>query len=53
MKIELNWFDAIELGSSSTLRENIKNFDLKALPEIAGVYLFYREYGSNQYALCW
>jgi len=51
MKIELNWFEPIELGSSSTLRENIKNFDLKDIPEIAGVYIFYREYGENQYAL--
>lgn len=51
MKIELNWFEPIELGSSGTLRANIKNFDLKELPEIAGVYLFYREYGATQDAL--
>ncbi len=51
MKIELNWFEPIELGSSGTLRENIKNFDLKELPEIAGIYIFYREYGESQTAL--
>lgn len=51
MKIELNWFEPIELGSSSSLRETIKNFDLKEIPEIAGVYIFYREYGESQYAL--
>lgn len=51
MKIELNWLEPIELGSSSTLRENIKNLDLKCIPDIAGVYIFYREYGEKQYAL--
>lgn len=51
MKIELNWMEPIELGSSSTLRENIKNLDLKCIPDIVGVYIFYREYGGKQYAL--
>lgn len=51
MKIELNWLEPIELGSSSTLRENIKNLDLKCIPDIAGVYIFYREYAGKQYAL--
>ncbi|MEG0344688.1 MAG: GIY-YIG nuclease family protein [Acinetobacter sp.] len=51
MKIELNWLESIELGSSSTLRENIKNLDLKCIPDIAGVYIFYREYAGKQYAL--
>lgn len=51
MKIEVNWLEPIELGSSSTLRENIKNLDLKSIPDIAGVYIFYREYGEKQYAL--
>lgn len=51
MKIELNWLEPIELGSSSNLRENIKNLDLKSIPDIAGVYIFYREYGEKQYAL--
>ena len=51
MKIELNWLEPIELGSSSTLRENIKNLDLKPIPDIAGIYVFYREYGGKQYAL--
>ena len=51
MKIELNWMEPIELGSSSTLRENIKNLDLKCIPDIAGVYIFYREYAGKQYAL--
>lgn len=51
MKIELNWFESIALGSSSTLRENIKNFDLNEIPEISGVYIFYREYGETQHAL--
>lgn len=51
MKIELNWSAPIELGSSSTLRENIRNLDLKDIPDFAGVYIFYREYGEKQYAL--
>ena len=50
MKIELNLFDPIELGSSSTLRENTKNgnFDFSLIPEISGVYIFYREFNQTQ-----
>ena len=33
MKIELNWFEPIGLGSSNTLRANLKNFDFP-LPSI-------------------
>ncbi|EHU2456439.1 GIY-YIG nuclease family protein [Acinetobacter seifertii] len=51
MKIELDWYEPIELGSSSTLKENVKNFDFSLLPEISGVYIFYREYGNYQEAL--
>ena len=51
MKIELNWLEPIELGNSASLRENIKNFDFNEVPEIAGVYIFYREYGETQKAL--
>lgn len=49
--VELNWYEPMELGSSSTLKENVKNFDFLLLPEIAGVYIFYREYGNYQEAL--
>lgn len=51
MNVELDWHEPIELGSSSTLKENVKNFDLTLLPEISGVYIFYREYGAYQEAL--
>lgn len=51
MKVELDWYEPMELGSSSTLKENVKNFDFSLLPEIAGVYIFYREYGNYQEAL--
>lgn len=51
MNVELDWHESIELGSSSTLKENVKNFDLSLLPEISGVYIFYREYGDYQEAL--
>ncbi|ONN55984.1 hypothetical protein AC057_11970 [Acinetobacter genomosp. 33YU] len=51
MNVELDWYEPIELGSSSTLKENVKNFDLSLLPEITGVYIFYREYGDYQEAL--
>ena len=51
MKITLDWHKPIELGSSSTLRENIKTFDLNEIPDISGVYIFYREYGTTQTAL--
>lgn len=51
MNVELNWYEPIELGSSSTLKENVKNFDVSLLPEISGVYIFYREYGDYQEAL--
>lgn len=51
MLVELDWYEPIELGSSSTLKENVKNFDLSLLPEISGVYIFYREYGEYQEAL--
>ena len=47
----LDWHEPIELGSSSNLRENIKNFDLNEIPNISGLYIFYREYGSTQTAL--
>ena len=43
MKIKLTWHEAIELGTSSSLRENINNFDFSNIPEISGVYVFYRE----------
>ncbi|MEG0343172.1 MAG: GIY-YIG nuclease family protein [Acinetobacter sp.] len=50
MKIELNWLEPIELGSSSTLRENTRNgnFDYNQIPEISGVYIFYREFNQTQ-----
>ena len=51
MNVELDWYEPIELGSSSTLKENVKNFDLSLIPEISGVYIFYREYGDYQEAL--
>ncbi|HHP8790870.1 GIY-YIG nuclease family protein [Acinetobacter sp. 12966] len=51
MKIELDWYEPMELGSSSTLKENVKNFDFSLLPEISGVYIFYREYSNYQEAL--
>ena len=51
MNLELDLYYPIELGSSSTLKENVKNFDLSLLPEISGVYIFYREYGDYQEAL--
>ena len=51
MNVELDWYDPIELGGSSTLKENVKNFNLALLPEISGVYIFYREYGDYQEAL--
>ena len=51
MNVELDWHEPIELGSSSTLKENVKNFDLSLIPEISGVYIFYREYGDYQEAL--
>ena len=51
MKVELDWYEPIELGSSSTLKEKVKNFDVSLLPEISGVYIFYREYGNYQEAL--
>lgn len=51
MKVELDWYEPMELGSSSTLKENVKNFDFLLLPEISGVYIFYREYGNYQEAL--
>ena len=51
MKIKLTWHEAIELGTSSSLRENINNFDFSNIPEISGVYVFYREYGNSQKAL--
>ena len=51
MNVELDWYEPIELGSSSTLKETVKNFDLSLLPEISGVYIFYREYGDYQEAL--
>lgn len=47
MQITLDWQEAIELGTSTTLRDNIKNFDLKQIPQITGIYLFYRETRSE------
>ncbi|MGC6408894.1 GIY-YIG nuclease family protein [Bisgaard Taxon 45] len=43
MKIQLNWYQPIELGSSSTLRNTLKDFDFTEIPEVAGIYMFYRE----------
>lgn len=50
MKIELSWFEPIDLGSSNTLRENTRNgnFDYNLIPEISGVYIFYREFNQTQ-----
>lgn len=50
MKIELNWFEPIELGSSNTIKENTRKdcFDFIQIPEISGVYIFYREYNQQQ-----
>lgn len=42
MKVQLNWHVPVELGSSNTLRGTMKNFDMKELPEITGIYIFYR-----------
>ena len=49
MDIKLVWYEPIELGSSSRLKETIKNFDLNQIPTITGVYLFYRETKSPEY----
>ena len=43
MRIQLLWNTPIILGSSTTLRETMKNFDLKELPTSAGIYMFYRQ----------
>ena len=53
MKIELNWFEPIELGSSSNLRENIKNLDLKSFPDIAGVIFFIENMVKNNMRFMW
>lgn len=53
MKIELNWLEPIELGSSSNLRENIKNLDLKSIPDIAGVYIFIENMVKNNMRFMW
>ena len=34
MDIKLDWYEPIELGSSSRLKETIKNFDLNQIPTI-------------------
>lgn len=51
MNVELDWHEPIELGSSSALKDNLKNFDFSFIPEISGVYIFYREHGEYQEAL--
>lgn len=51
MNITLDWHEPIILGSSSTLLKNLKVFDFSILPEIAGVYIFFREYGDYKEAL--
>ena len=51
MNVELDWHEPIELGSSNALKDNLKNFDFSFIPEISGVYIFYREHGEYQEAL--
>ncbi|MHA3083475.1 GIY-YIG nuclease family protein [Acinetobacter sp. ANC 5383] len=51
MNVELDWHEPIELGSSSALKDNLKHFDFSFIPEISGVYIFYREHGEYQEAL--
>lgn len=48
MKIKLNWYKPIELGSSSVLRDRLKNFNFSDIPEIAGIYIFYRQTRSGK-----
>ena len=43
MQIKLHWHEPIELGSSGTLRQTFKNFDFKTIPNVAGIYIFYRQ----------
>lgn len=51
MQINLEWYEPISLGSSKNLSDKFQNFDLSLIPEIAGVYIFYREYGDYKEAL--
>lgn len=51
MQITLNWYEPIALGSSKNLLENFQKFNLSLIPEISGVYIFYREYGDYKEAL--
>lgn len=47
MQIKLNWHEPIELGSSQKLRETFRNFDFSSIPEVAGIYIFYRKKKSG------
>ncbi len=53
MQIKLHWHEPIELGSSGlgssgTLRQTFKNFDFKTIPDVAGIYIFYRQTKSGE-----
>ncbi|WGE87656.1 GIY-YIG nuclease family protein [Actinobacillus equuli subsp. haemolyticus] len=43
MQIKLEWYEPIVLGSSGTLRERLKSFDFSDIPEVVGIYIFYRQ----------
>ena len=48
MQIKLHWHEPIELGSSGTLCQTFKNFDFKTIPNVAGIYIFYRQTKSGE-----
>lgn len=51
MNIILDWYEPIVLGSSSGLRDNLIEFDFSIVPQTAGIYFFFREYGKYKEAL--
>ncbi|MCX0335042.1 GIY-YIG nuclease family protein [Acinetobacter radioresistens] len=51
MKVILDWQEPIQLGEFSDESNYHDELDLKEIPEEAGVYIFYRQFGDTQQAL--
>ena len=43
MQIKLHWYEPIELGSSAALIERFSEFNFAEIPEVSGIYIFYRQ----------
>jgi len=51
MKIKLDWKEPLQLGEFNDEANYHDNLNLNDIPEEAGIYIFYRQFGDTQQAL--